>query len=232
MYRRSLADEGLMDRVSKPLIGVLIATVAVLALWVVALKPSSSSNSPNGSGGGLGRFQSDINKAHQAVQTANSASARAGGVVPTTTSHLTAAPPSVRPASSSAASSSAQSSASTSTRVVKAPATAAARFSTVKAALDAHKAVALLFYNPSAADDQAVKHELALVPKHSGKVLKLAIPLNELHSYTAVTEQVPVNMSPTLVVIGRDGQAGEIAGFTDKVEITQRVADALAATPK
>ena len=62
-----------MDRVSKPLIGVLVATVAVFALWVVALKPSSSSNSPNGTGGGLGQFQSDLNKAHQAVQTSNAA---------------------------------------------------------------------------------------------------------------------------------------------------------------
>ena len=51
-----------MDRVSKPLLGVLVATVAVLALWVVALKPSSSSNSPNGNGGGLGQFESAINK--------------------------------------------------------------------------------------------------------------------------------------------------------------------------
>lgn len=220
-----------MDRVSKPLIGVLIATVAVLALWVVALKPSSSSNSPNGSGGGLGQFQSDINKAHQAVQTSNSANARAGGVVPTTTSQLTTAPPSVKPGSS-AASSSVHSSSSTRPAAAKAPATSAARFSTVKAALDAHKALALLFYNPSAADDQAVEQELKLVPVHSGKVVKLAIPLNELPRYTAVTEQVPVNMSPTLVVIGRNGQAGEIVGFTDKVEIAQRVTDALAAAPK
>jgi hypothetical protein len=102
----------------------------------------------------------------------------------------------------------------------------------VKAALDAHKAVALLFYNPPAADDQAVKQELAAVPTHRGRVVKVAVPLTELSSYTAVTQQVPVNMSPTLVVIARDGQAGEIAGFADKVEIAQRVADALATSVK
>ena len=221
-----------MDRVSKPLLGVLVATVAVFALWIVALKPSSSSNSPNGSGGGLGQFQSDLNKAHQAVQTSNSANARAGGAASTTTSQLTTAPPSVQPASSAAASSAASSSSKAGSDTTKAPATPAARFSTVQAALNSHKAVALLFYNTSAADDRAVKHELALVPRHSGKVVKLAIPLGELTKYTAVTSQVPVNVSPTLVVIGRDGQAGEIVGFTDKVEIAQRVADGLAAKPK
>jgi hypothetical protein len=222
-----------MDRVSKPLIGVLVATVAVFALWVVALKPSSSSNSPNGTGGGLGQFQSDINKAHQAVQTSNAANA-AAGAVPTTTSQLTTAPPTAQPGSksSSASASATSSSAQPSAKADKAPATPAARFSTVQKALDQHKVVALLFYNPTAADDKAVKQELGLVPAHSGKVVKLAVPLTELSKYTAVTQQVPVNVSPTLVVIGRDGQAGEIVGFTDKVEIAQRVADGLAASPK
>ena len=221
-----------MDRVSKPLLGVLVATVAVLALWVVALKPSSSSNSPNGSGGGLGQFQSAINKAHQAVQTSNAANARAGGDVTTTSSRLTSAPPSVKAAPATGGASAVHRSSSAKPAAASTPATAAARFGTVKAALDAHKAVALLFYNPPAADDQAVKQELAAVPTHSGRVVKLAIPLNELPSYTAVTQQVPVNVSPTLVVIARNGRAGEIVGFADKVEITQRVADALATRAK
>jgi hypothetical protein len=221
-----------MDRVSKPLIGVLVATVAVFALWIVALKPSSSSNSPNGNGGGLGQFQSAINKAHQAVQTSNADNARAGGVAPTTTSQLSTAPPSVKQAPATGGASAVHRSTSVKPAATSTPATAASRFSKVKAALDAHKAVALLFYNPPASDDQAVKKELAAVPTRSGRVVKLAVPLNELPSYTAVTQQVPVNVSPTLVVIARDGQAGEIVGFADKAEIAQRVADALAASVK
>ena len=61
----------------------------------------------------------------------------------------------------------------------------------------------LLFYNPAGADDQAMKQELGGVSTHRGKVFKLAIPLSELPNYTAVTDQVPVNFSPTLVVIAR-----------------------------
>jgi hypothetical protein len=87
--------------------------------------------------------------------------------------------------------------------------------------------VALLFYNPLAADDDAVKQELAGVPTHRGRVVKLTIPLSEASNFTAVTQQVPVNFSPTLVLIAPNGQAGEIVGFSDQLEIAQRVDDAL-----
>jgi len=236
-----------MGHVGKPLIGVLVATVLVFALWIVELKPSSSSSGGGGAATtqGLGQYQSAINKARQAVQISAADNARAAGEAPPTTSPpaqvtstLTPTPATAtskpattsqassttKPASSSKASSNAQHASAS-----KTPATPRARLSTVQQALAAHKAVALLFYNPGAADDQAVKQELAMVPTHRGQVVKLAVPINELGSYTAVTEQVPVNLSPTLVVIGRDGQAGTIVGFSDSFEISQRVADALAA---
>jgi hypothetical protein len=100
--------------------------------------------------------------------------------------------------------------------------------STVRAAISAHRVVALLFYNPEAADDQAVKQELASVPTHKRHVVKLAIPLNEAASFTAVTQQVPVNLSPTLVLVSSSGQASEIVGFATSFEISRRVDDAFA----
>ncbi len=234
-----------MDNVGKPLIGVLVATVLVFALWVIALKPSSSSSGKGAnSNPGLGQFQGDINAAHQAVNISAADNARAGGgsdgtpttpgvstkaapatthstttktVTKTTTTTVakssTARHPASRPATSTAAGS---------------VSTPAGRLATVARAMRTHKVVAVLFYNPAAADDQAVKQELAAVPTAHGHVVKLTIPLTELASYTAITEQVPVNISPTLVVIAPNGQAEEIAGFTDRVEIQQRVADALA----
>jgi hypothetical protein len=56
----------LMARLPKPLIGLLLATIVFFAIWMVALKPKSSSG---GSQGGLGQYQSAINHAHQAVKT-------------------------------------------------------------------------------------------------------------------------------------------------------------------
>ena len=201
-----------MDNVSRPLIALLVGSVAFLALWLVALKPSSSSTT--GNSGGLGRYQSAINKAHHAAATSNAASAAEGGTVATTTTSTGAA---ARPqtASRAPASHPAKVHASANTPVA------------VTRALKNGKVLALLFYNPAATDDRAIKQELAAVPTHSGKVLKLAVPVSRLAQYGVVTDQVPVQVSPTLVLIDKARQASTIVGFADRFELTQRVTAAL-----
>jgi hypothetical protein len=206
-----------MTHVSRPLIALLVATVAFFALWVVALKPSGSGGQGHGSGQPLGRYQADINAAHRAVQTANAASGRTGAD-PTASAATAAA--TAKPATRAVAHTRAP--AATHTRA------AVSRFAAVRRALRSHKALALLFYNPAAPDDRAVHQELVGVPSHHGRVFKLAIPLDELRSYTTLTDQVPVNLSPTLVLVAPDGQADQIVGYADPFEISQRVDDALA----
>jgi hypothetical protein len=222
----------LMGTPGRPLIALLVGTVAFFALWVVALKPGSSS-----SGGtptqGLSAYQAAINKAHKAVQISGASNAAAGGGVassptPTTPSHAAATPRTATTTQSTVVTHKPATHRSATHKPANHTLTAAGRLSVVQRALRAHKALALLFYNPSAADDQAVKQELAAVPNHRGKVVKLTIPLTELPNYTAVTDQVPVNFSPTLVVIAPSGKAAEIVGFSDQFEIAQRVDDALA----
>ncbi len=220
---------------SRSLIALLVGTVAFFALWLVALKPGSGSNGSSSSQG-LGQFQSAINKAHQAVGTSNASNAASGN-------DGTASSTSTTSASGGAASTTAPKSAQSSgtghagTQSTRPTPTghgaahtraAMARLSTVQHAIGAHRVVAMLFYNPLAADDQAVKQELAAVPAHRGQVVKLTIPLSEASNFTAVTQQVPVNFSPTLVLIAPNGQAGEIVGFSDQLEIAQRVDNALA----
>ena len=199
-----------MDNVSRPLIALLVGSVAFLALWLVALKPSSSSTT--GNSGGLGRYQSAIDKAHQAAATANAASAAEEGTVAKTTTGGAA-----RPQTASRA-------------PVSHPVTVHVATNTpgaVARALSKDKVLALLFYNPAASDDRAVRQELAAVPTHSGKVVKMAVPVSRLAQYSLVTDQVPVQVSPTLVLIDKSHQATTIVGFTDRFEISQRVADAL-----
>jgi hypothetical protein len=104
---------------------------------------------------------------------------------------------------------------------------AAHRVDAVSRALAAHKVVALLFYNPVGADDRAVEQELRRVPLDGGRVVRFAVPLAELSRYSVVTSQVPVTMSPTLVLVDGYAQATTITGFADGFEIAQRVADAL-----
>jgi hypothetical protein len=206
-----------MDNVSRPLIALLLGSVAVFALWFVALKPSSSSTSAKSTG--TTSYQSAINQAKQAVKTSNAASAAHGGVIATT--------PAAGATSPAAGATATTASPATTTTVTVAPATRH-RLDVVGSALKANKVVAVLFYNPSAVDDQAVKQELNSVPTHGAQVVKLAAPLSELARYTVVTTQVPVNASPTLVLIDPDQQATTIVGFADRFEIAQRVSDALA----
>jgi hypothetical protein len=228
-----------MASLPKPLIGLLLGTVVFFALWMVALKPSSSSSSGGGSQGGVGQYQSAINAAHGAVATSNQANAQLGAPTatapapkPATRAKATpvtpaTASPAAKPAAatkSAAAAKPAQASKST----PSAPPSAAAAVATVQNAIRVHKVLAVLFYNPAAADDQAMKSELAAVPTHGGNVVKLAVPVSELTQFGMITQQVPVDTSPTLIVIDRARRAATLTGYASTVEITQRIDNALA----
>jgi hypothetical protein len=219
-----------MANVSRPLVGVLVAAVAFFALWIVALKPSSSATGGSPSQG-LGTYQSAINRAKGVQAVVNRGSAAAAGTTTPGSAHAAVADHGAM--SKPAAKANTPSVPHHTSRAKPAhvatstTATPAQRLGTVERALDEHKVLAVLFYNPAASDDTAVKQELGSVSTDRGKVVKIAVPLNELSSYTAITSQVPVAYSPTLVIINRAGQASEIIGFTDTFEIAQRIADAL-----
>jgi hypothetical protein len=220
-----------MGNVSRPLIGLLVATVAFFAVWIVALKPSSSSTSGGSAAHPLGVYQSAINRAKGVQGIVDRGAAAAGGTPgrtavagrhPTTVTtpvhrlasapkiHLTPTTGTVTPA-----------------RTPTTTATPAEGSNALEQALTAHKVLAVLFYNPYGSDDVAVKQELQSVPTHAGKVVKLTVPLSELSDYTAITNQVPVDLSPTLVIINPAGHATTITGFADTFEIEQRIDDAL-----
>jgi hypothetical protein len=248
----------MMEQVSRPLLGVLIATLAVGVLYFTMLKPGGPEGAPSTQG--TTAYQSDITKAKQAVATAGRASVAQGGgatgtpsgasaVSPTHT--LASKPPTTTadpPASSTTASSTTASTPTTTTtttthatakpkataappavKVAGAPNATRHRLDKVSAAIADHKVVALLFYNPAGADDQAVKQELGSVPTKGGRVVKLAVPIGELARYPVISTQVPVTESPTLVLIDRERQATTLVGFASGFEITQLV-DAAAAT--
>jgi hypothetical protein len=229
-----------MRSLPKPLIGLLLATVVFFALWIVALKPGSSTS--GGSPDGLGQYQSAINKAHQAVATSNAANAKLGAPVTTVNSP---APSTVKsaPATKSVATKSAAKAPAANVTAAKPAAkapvanvaakpaapSAAAEVKTLETAVAAHKVVVVLFYNPAAADDKAMKQEVASVPTHGGHVAKFTVPVSELTQFQAITAQIPVVTAPTLVVIDPARQAAMLTGFASQLEINQRVADALAA---
>jgi hypothetical protein len=210
-----------MASLPKPLIGLLVASVAFFALYTVALKPSSSGSNGSANSPTAPVYQSAIAKAHQAVTTSAQASVAHGGTVSTTSApatHTTAAPSThatVAPKAAHAA------------KPVAAKPSRATSVKSVLAAISAHKTVALLFFNPAAADDKAVKQELAGLSTHKGAVAKFAVPVSRLSEFGSLTARVPVNATPTLILIDKQGQASSLVGFADRFELSHRISGAL-----
>jgi hypothetical protein len=226
-----------MGTLPKPLIGLLLGTVAFFAIWMVALKPHSSSS--GGSQGGVGQYQGAIDKAHQAVTTSNQANAKLGaptsttsatpaGTTPATTTQSTkASKAQAKPVAKAKATPTTKPPTKPTTQPSSAAATNAPQ--TVATAIRAGKVVAILFYNDAAPDDRAVKSELAAIPTHGGQVVKVAVPLSQLIQFSSLTQTVDVNTAPELVLIDHARQASTLVGYADSVEIGQRIDDALAA---
>ena len=84
----------------------------------------------------------------------------------------------------------------------------------------------MLFYNPAAADDQSMVKELSQVPTAGVPLVKVAVPVSQLTQFAAITTKVPVDTSPTLVIVDPKGQATTMTGWASLGEITMRIADA------
>jgi hypothetical protein len=193
------------------MIGLLVATIAFFAVWTVALKPSSSS----------GPASSSSSPAPAASQPKSAAPAHADA------SHASASDATAH-ASTSSAGTTASKAKPAARSAVKHTASPQQRQTLIENGLNHHKVLAILFFNPAAADDQAVKHELGEIPARGGKVVKLAVPLNELTRYPVITNQVQVTESPTLVLIDGKRKADLLTGYLDQLELSQRVSDAVA----
>ena len=188
-----------MANLPRPMIGLLVATVAFFAVWTVALKPSSSS----------GPASSSSSPAPAASQPKAAAPAHADASHASASASAAKAQPAAKPA-------------------VKHTVSPQQRQTVIENGLNHHKVLAILFFNPAAADDRAVKHELDEIPARGGKVVKLAVPLSELTRYPVITNQVQVTESPTLVLIDGQRKADLLTGYLDQLELSQRVSDAVA----
>lgn len=230
---------------------MLAVTAVFFALWTVALKKTltggGGSASQNSSSAPV--LQSAINKAKGLQGLVNSGAAKAGGTptpsaqpapaqsAPPTATHSAppvtttpkagSAPAGKAPARAASSAGAAPHSSTGTAPVLSLPHTQPTRLAVVTKALQEHKLLALLVYNPAASDDRAVSQELRSIPTRGGKVVKLSVPVQGLGSFSALLNEVPVNFSPTLVLIDRNRQADEIAGFADSFEIAQRVDAAL-----
>ncbi len=204
-----------MDQVSRPLLIALAGVVALLAVWLVALrpKPVSIDRTP------LAPLQA-IPKAKQAAAASDGAAAKLQAATGGSGQASAPAAPAVVPATAAA----------------RAPATSAKPAAASARRLDgavvrdmrAGKVVVVLFWNAQGADDIATRGVLRGLDRHRGKVAVHVVPIAQVGRYPAITEGVTIAQSPTTLVIGRKRQARVIVGLSEGKELSQAVDDALA----
>jgi hypothetical protein len=97
----------------------------------------------------------------------------------------------------------------------------------VQKALDAKKAVVILFWNPRAVDDRSVKRSVDRLPRHRGKVAVFTDGVRNLSRYTRITAATSVSQTPALVFVNRKGQAELQTGYLDFQTIGQYARNAL-----
>jgi hypothetical protein len=240
-----------MDQVSRPVQILLAVTLLFAALWFVALRPKSSAGGESaatpatpaqttpapasGTAPGTEGLKGAIDKAHGAVATANGDAARAEESSADGSAGSGASAPATAgstPAAKAGATSSAGSASATKPHAAHGAAAHHAAGSpqvrAVKTALRHHKAVVIAFVDPHTADARAVAQEVGHVSRFGGRAVTLAVPLAKLSSYDFITNRVEVTVAPTVVIVDPRRRATTIVGFTDRGEIEQRLADALA----
>lgn len=212
-----------MTQVSRPVLVALIAVVAFAGVWFVALRPKgdsgSSTSSPSAhSAPGETGLKRAVDKAHGVVNDSNRAQGVPHPIAPAATKPPGAAPSATAPAPASPG-------------AVARSKTPPSRYhggvGRVERALAAHHTVAILFYNPAASDDRAVRGMLGHVDRRQGRVDTFAAPVSQLSRYGPITTKVAVFGSPTVVIVNPAGQAGALTGFVDRLELQQRIDDAV-----
>jgi hypothetical protein len=227
-----------MSQISPPIRILLVCAVAFMAAWMLFLRPKTESGAPAAStpttaaqppvetGG-----EEATSLAGKAVEKANEATAAqdaraeelAGGAGETAaapaTTNVTAAADETAPAQEPAK--------GTATKLDKKEAAEGGLPLRVLEAMGDRKVVVLLFWQPKAAEDKAVRKALAGIDRHDNKVLAHATHIKRIAAYQQITRGAAVEQSPTVVVIDRKRKVESLVGYVDRQTIDQAVTDAL-----
>ncbi|MEA2154534.1 MAG: hypothetical protein QOE11_674 [Solirubrobacteraceae bacterium] len=208
-----------MDQVSRPLLIALGGMVALLAVWLVALrpKPVSVGSTP------LAPVQA-IPKARAAAAASDAANAKVqaatGGAAAATAPAPAAAAPAANPASAPQPAAAARPAAGS-------PAAARPLDRGVLRDIHAGKVVVVLFWAAQGADDIATHGAVRALARHHGKVAIHVVPIARVGRYPSITKGVTIAQSPTTLIIDRKRHARVITGLSEPRELSQAVDDAL-----
>jgi hypothetical protein len=214
-----------VDQISLPYRIAIVALVVVGGLWFAVLKPKPASDSASTTAPGVTGLANDVDKAKDAVNASNAATAGTEATANAVGGEGTSTAP--------AASGTATQPAATAKPAKPAKPSLADDAvegdpsKAVLADVDAGKVAVVLFWNKKASDDRATRRALRDVDTHHGKVVTRAVPIDEVGKYEAITRGAQVLESPTVLVIGAGGKARAITGYTQAKEIDELVGSAL-----
>jgi len=205
-----------MANVSRPMLIALAATVALFAVWLVALRPKpvaveKTPLAPTKAIPAAEQAKAKADAANAKLQAAKVAdtdkAAPAAGAKP-----ATAAP---QPATAAGSTS-------------KIPSGATKRERVVLGEVRQGKVVVMLFWSPDGAEDVATRGAVGSLNQRRGKVKVHVIPIGRVGDYRTVLRGITIAQSPTTLIIGRKGRVRTIVGLTEPTELGQAVTDAIA----
>ena len=97
----------------------------------------------------------------------------------------------------------------------------------VEQALDAHKAVVLLFWNAKGVDDRSVKSSVDRLSHRNGKVAIFSDGIRNVARYSRISTSLQVTQTPAIVFVNPKGEAEVQTGYLDFETINQYVTNAL-----
>ena len=226
-------------QLSRPYIAVLGVVAVLGAAWMFVLRPHNNSASTAAStpaAPGVTGLARDVAKARGAVATSQanaaslaskSAAASSASGAPASTAAAGGAPAPTTASKPVVVHLSKGSSPGTPTATPAATHPAAVSPSVqVASDLKLGKVVVILFWDPRAANDQAVMRQLGDVSRQGGKVVVMTAQPSQVASFGTVTTGVQVTETPTVLVINHQGQANVLTDLVDADTINQAVSDA------
>jgi hypothetical protein len=211
-----------VDQISPPFRIALLALLAVCALWFTVLKPKApAADAPASTAPGVTGLANDVSAAKGAAAASDAANAK----VQAATGGTSATPATQASGTHAAAAAAKKGAAAPPAKKAKTASTDPS--APLLTAVDAKKAVVLLFWNRKAADDRAVREAVDATARRHGKVVVKVVPIGQVARYRTITRDAEVLQSPTTLVIGPGRKARAIVGLTSTTEVDQAVGTAL-----
>lgn len=196
------------------------ATVVLALVWFAMLRPKSDETTPvtpvEQSQDGTS-LTDRPNDAQSAVDSANSANSANEQKATTTGSDSQTGSQSQSGAGSS--SKSTEQKAQAPGAKVQEPAKSSDPSAAIIASAKKGNTQVILFWDPSGSDDQQVRRAVNDVASRNGTVKIHAIHIKDVGKYTALTQDVKISTSPTIVILSAKLDAWRITGYTDTYEI-------------